>query len=336
MSKIRLKILIPHNKTIPLKNLLYFLLGGATIAAIILLTAYTKPQDVDRTTGVATIIHNNSGQPDSLPVTQATPPQQVRAPKMPSSITFAGEALPLDNFDSRERFDRELLAICFRHSHTLLLIKRANRYFPIIEPILKEQGLPDDFKYLAVAESSLSNVVSPAGASGFWQFMKATATERKLEVNDEIDERYHLEKATVKACDYLKGAKKSFGSWLMASASYNVGGGRLRSRVGEQQEEDYFDLYLNNETSRYMPRIMAIKAVLENPARYGFHVDEEDLYAPMPAYKEITVSGAVASWADFAQTHNTTYRMIRIYNPWIRSSSLTNKYKKTYQVRVPK
>lgn len=313
-----------------MKNLLYFTLGAATIVAIIILTAYQTPATGETPKVELAALDKQQATKDSI-----LPPQQVRAPKTPQVVTFAGEGLPND-FDARERFDRELLSVCFRHSNTFLLIKRANRYFPIIEPILKEQGLPDDFKYLAVAESSLSNAVSPAGARGFWQFMKATAIERKLEVNKEIDERYHLEKSTKAACQYLKDARKDFDTWLLAAASYNVGKGRLSSRMKEQGESKYFDLYLNEETSRYILRIMAIKEVLSHPKKYGFHLDEEDLYQPIPPHKEIQVNTAIADWAAFAKKHNTTYRMLKIYNPWLRSTSLTNKYKKTYYIKVPK
>ncbi len=310
-----------------MKNILYFLLGAATIVSVLMLTAYNSPTTPSK-------IGAKSVAANGIVLDSVYPPQQVRAPKIPKEVTFAGEALP-NNFDALERFDRELLSVCFRHSNTFLLIKRANRYFPIIEPILKEEGLPDDFKYLAVAESSLSNAVSPAGARGFWQFMKATAIERKLEVNKEVDERYHLEKATRAACKYLKDARKDFDTWLLAAASYNVGKGKLRSRMKQQGGSKYFDLYLNQETSRYILRIMAIKEVLKDPKRHGFHLDEDDLYEPIPAYKEIKINGPIADLAAFAKKHNTTYRLLKIYNPWLRSTTLTNKYKKTYLIRVP-
>lgn len=241
----------------------------------------------------------------------------------------------MDNFDAVERLDRELIANTFRHSATFLFFKRAHRYFPIIEPILKEQGIPDDMKYLAVAESALANAVSPAGACGFWQFMSGSARERGLEVTSEIDERYHLEKATRAACAYLKEAKAEFGSWMLAAASYNMGKGGLSKNIRDQQGTDYFSLNLNPETARYVFRILAIKEIMQHPKRYGFHFTADDLYQPFPAYKTVTVKAGVESWAAFAKKHNTTYRMIKVYNPWLRSGSLTNKSKKTYRINIP-
>ncbi|WMX16619.1 MULTISPECIES: lytic transglycosylase domain-containing protein [unclassified Aureispira] len=317
-----------------LKNLIFYGLGAATVITIIMLTSYTKPDSSGN--GSMTIPNNGS----TTTTTEAAPKpnhpaQEVHAPEMPTSVDFAGEDLPMDNFDAKERFDRELISNCFRHSATFLFFKKANRYFPIIEPILKANGIPDDVKYLAVAESALSNAVSPAGARGFWQFMSGSAKERGLEVNSEVDERYHLEKATVAACKYLKEAYNDFGSWTLAAASYNMGKGGLRKRIREQGGSAYFDLHLNSETSRYVLRIMAIKEIMQHPTKYGFHLEPKDLYPPMPKFKTVTVKGSVASFAEFAKEHKTTYRMLKIYNPWLRNTSLTNKYKKTYQIKIP-
>jgi hypothetical protein len=303
-----------------MKNLMLFVFGMVTLAAVLLFSAYTQPNNN------ATL--SEEAAPDF-------PVQQVAAPPIPTAVDFAGEELPMGNFDAVERFDRELIANCFRHSATFLYFKRAHRYFPIIEPILKEQGMPDDLKYLAVAESGLANARSHMGASGFWQFMSGTAKDRGLEVNSEIDERYHLEKATIAACAYLREARKDFSSWFTALASYNVGKGNLRKSIKEQGSDQFFDLNLNQETSRYVLRILAIKEIMQHPERYGFSIPEEELYQPLPPHKMVTVNSSVSSWADFAKKYNTSYRMLKIYNPWIRSSSLTNKYKKTYQVRVP-
>ncbi|MFK7798241.1 MAG: lytic transglycosylase domain-containing protein [Aureispira sp.] len=305
-----------------MKNLLLFISGMVTLAAILLLSAYTHPDSTPT-------LLSEENAPEIFPV------QQVSSPPIPTAIDFAGEELPMGNFDAVERFDRELIANCFRHSATFLYFKRAHRYFPIIEPILKEQGMPDDLKYLAVAESGLANARSHMGASGFWQFMSGSGKDRGLEVNSEIDERYHLEKATIAACSYLREARKDFGSWFTSLASYNVGKGNLRKRIREQGSDQFFDLNLNQETSRYVLRILAIKEIMQHPERYGFSVAPEELYQPLPPHKIVTVKSSVSSWADFAKKYNTNYRMLKIYNPWIRSSSLTNKYKKTYQVRVP-
>lgn len=309
-----------------MKNLLFFTLGMITLAAVFMVSAYTKPDSLPPNT--PTMLSTEEAP-------QSNTVQEVAPPPLPDAIDFAGESLPMDNFDAVERFDRELIANCFRHSATFVYLKRANRYFPIIEPILKEQGMPDDLKYLAVAESGLDNAVSPAGARGFWQFMSGSAQERGLEVNNEIDERYHLEKATIAACAYLREAHKELGNWMLAAASYNMGKGGLKKRLREQGADAYFDLNLNSETSRYLLRIMALKEIMQYPEKYGFNLTPKDLYAPFPPHKVVTVKSSVSSWADFAKEHNTSYRMLKVYNPWLRSTSLTNKYKKTYQVYVP-
>lgn len=312
-----------------MKNALFFFLGAITIAAVLLVMSYTKPDTLPPTRPL------NGLSESSIPPRPPLPAQHVHAPAMPDSVSFAGESLPMDNFDAVERFDRELISNCFRHSATFLFYKRANRYFPIIEPILKEEGVPDDMKYLAVAESALDNAVSPAGARGFWQFMPSSARERGLEINSEIDERYHLKKATRAACAYLKEAKKEFGSWMLAAASYNMGKAGLRKNLNQQGNGDYFSLNLNPETARYGFRILAIKEIMQHPERYGFYFDKKDLYQPFPPSKTVTVQGSVSSWAAFAKKHHTTYRMLKVYNPWLRSTSLTNKSKKTYKISIP-
>lgn len=264
-------------------------------------------------------------------------PQIIKAIDLDSrTFSFAGEDLPMDNFDVRERLDRELMRNSYWHSNTILNVKKAYRYFPIIEPILAENNIPNDFKYLAVAESDLSNAVSPAGAKGFWQFMKGTAGDYGLQVNSEVDERYNLEKATKAACKFLQKQYDRFGSWALVAAAYNMGAYRLDKEMKVQRAKSYFDLNLNQETSRYLFRIIAIKEILSNPRDFGFYVDEIDRYQPMPEYKTIEVSSGVANWGDFALKHGTTYRMLKVYNPWLISSTLTNKAKKTYQIRIPK
>ena len=312
-------------------NFTSYLLGAATVIALVMLTSYTEPHPKPQHAHLASLtLGSTNAAPDSL-----IPPQQVHAPHIPASVDFAGEPLPMDNFDAKERFDRELISNCFRHSATFLFFKKANRYFPIIEPILREHGIPDDVKYLAVAESALSNAVSPAGARGFWQFMSGSAKERGLEVNSEVDERYHLEKATVAACKYLKDAYKDLGSWTLAAAAYNMGKGGVKKRLSQQKATKYFDLHLNSETSRYVLRIMAIKVIMKNPKQYGFHFTQEDLYPPMPKCKVMVENGSISSLPEYAKKHKITYRMLKLYNPWLRRTTLTNKYKKTYKIKIP-
>ncbi|MEL6636678.1 MAG: lytic transglycosylase domain-containing protein [Bacteroidota bacterium] len=264
-------------------------------------------------------------------------PQQIRAvPLADRAFDFAGESLPMDNFDVRERLDRELLRNSYYHSNTILLLKRAKRYFPTIEKILAEEEVPEDLKYLCVIESDLSNAVSPAGAKGFWQFMKGTAGDYGLEVNSEVDERFHLEKATRAACRYLKKYREKFGSWTLAAAAYNTGGNRLSKEIQVQRGQSYYDLNLNAETARYVFRIVAMKTILTNPQAFGFDIEEATKYAPFPDYHTIEVKESVANWGDFATKYGTTYRMLKVYNPWLRTASLSNRTKKTYEIRVPK
>jgi len=260
-------------------------------------------------------------------------PQVVKGIRLSGNLTFAGEAVP-NGFDIRERIDREMMVNSYRHSATLQYLKLANRYFPIIEPILAQEGVPDDIKYLAVAESGLRNASSPAGAKGIWQFLASTGKEYRMIVNSEVDERYHVEKATHAACRYLKNAKDQFGTWSEAAASYNMGKSRLRKLQNSQKETEYYNMEMNEETSRYIPRIIALKEIMSNPNNYGFYLDQDELYPPFN-YKIVEVSGAIPSWADFAHQHGTTYRVLKVYNPWLRSSVLTNSARKTYQVKIP-
>ena len=253
---------------------------------------------------------------------------------IPDQLSFAGEQVPLDFFDVRESLDQELLVNTYWQSKTLLFIKRANKYFPIIEPILKENGVPDDFKYLALAESDLTNAVSPSGAVGIWQLLKGTAKDYGLEINDEIDERYHLEKSTEVACQFLKDSYEKFGSWTMAAASYNVGRRGLVKQVNRQKQNDYYNLLLNSETGRYVYRVLAIKMILENPDQYGFHVREQDVYINIPTY-EVEVDSSVTDFADFAEHFSVNYKVLKYFNPWLRDSFLTNKNEKKYYIRIP-
>ena len=255
-------------------------------------------------------------------------------PKPSSTIYFANERVPLENPDIWERYDKELLKNTYWQSNTLLLHKRAAKYFPVIEPILKKNNLPDDFKYLALIESGLENVTSPAGAKGFWQIMKSTAKEFNLEVNSEVDERYHIEKSTQAACDFLNSAKEKFGSWTLAAAAYNMGRSGLLKQMNRQKSYTYYDLLLNNETSRYVFRILAIKEIIENPKKYGFQFRTEDLYKNIPNY-EVMVDTSISSWADFSKEYDINYKILKLHNPWLRESYLTNKLKKKYYIEIP-
>ncbi|MCH8547113.1 MAG: lytic transglycosylase domain-containing protein [Cryomorphaceae bacterium] len=260
---------------------------------------------------------------------------RVYALPIREGVQFAGEHVPLNDPEIRERYDREILSNTYFQSQGLLYFKRANRYFPTIEPILKQHNIPDDFKYLALIESGLMNVVSPAGAAGFWQFMKTTGPQYGLEVNNYVDERYHLEKATHAACKYLKDAYKKFGSWALAAAAYNAGPARIEKSLSEQRVSNYFDLYLNQETARYVFRIMAVKEIIENPIEYGFHFDEEDLYSTNNTYN-IQVDKTIPSLVDFAIDHGVTYKLLKHYNPWLRSTTLPIVGDKQYTITLPK
>lgn len=253
---------------------------------------------------------------------------------LPENVTFAGEPLPLYNFDTRESLDRELNATAYRHGSTLLTIKRSGRYFPEIEQILKEYGIPDDFKYLACAESDLSNAISPAGATGFWQIMEGTGREAGMMITKEIDDRYNLEKSTRFACEYFKRAYARYGSWTMAAASYNNGFSGLSEQVNLQKETNYYDLLLNEETARYVFRIAALKMIMSEPSMYGFEVRECDLYRPIP-YKEVTVNTPVPGFEQFARQYETNYKLLKFLNPWLRKPFLTNSEGREYTLRVP-
>ena len=253
---------------------------------------------------------------------------------IPDQLTFAGEEVPIDHFDVRESLDQELLINTYWQSQTLLFIKRAHKYFPQIEKILAENNVPDDFKYLVLAESDLKNAVSPSGAVGIWQFLKGTAKDYGLEVNSEVDERYHFEKSTEAACEFLKDANELFASWTMAAASYNMGRRGLIKQANRQQENNYYNLLLNNETGRYIYRILAIKLILENSDKYGFHVREQDLYHPVPTF-EVEVDTAVTNFADFAKKFSINYKILKYFNPWLRDSFLTNKTGKKYYIKIP-
>ena len=259
---------------------------------------------------------------------------KVYALRLPESIDFAGEKTPLDAPDIQERLDKELLVNTYWQSNMMLLLKRANKYFPLIEEILEEEGIPSDFKYLAVIESGLENVRSPKGAKGFWQLMPAIAKEYGLEVNTNVDERYHIEKATRVACKYLKKAKNRFGSWTLAAASYNRGMYGTNRLLDRQLVDSYYDLLLNSETGRYVFRILAVKEIMTNPERYGFVFNSEDLYNPIPV-KKIGLDTAIANLAEFAKEKEINYKILKIHNPWLIENHLNNKSRKYYEISIP-
>lgn len=254
---------------------------------------------------------------------------------IPENLTFAGEVVPTEKFDVRERLDRELLVNTYWQSATMLNIKRANRWFPVITPILKQYNIPEDFKYLALIESSFTNVVSPAGASGYWQIMKETAKRYDLEISEEVDERYNVEKATVLACKYLRECYNATKSWTLSAAAYNMGLGGIKKSQDEQKVQSYYDLYLNEETSRYMFRILAMKTIVENPMQYGFYLRKRDMYPPIPTYT-LQVDSSITSLANFAIAQKTTYKMLKYFNPWLRKNKLTNQNKNKYTITLPK
>lgn len=259
----------------------------------------------------------------------------VYALPLPEELNFAGEDMPVNDVDVYERMDRELLVNTYWQSNGLLMFKRAQKYFPVIEPILKKNGIPDDFKYLAVIESGLTNAVSPAGARGVWQIMPATGRENGLEVNDNVDERYHLEKSTELACKYLQQSKNRLGSWTLAAAAYNAGNAGISNRLKDQNVNSYYDLLLGEETSRYIFRIVALKEIMKNPKKYGFNFTEKDLYNAVPTEK-IKVDTAIPDLTKFAREHGINYKVLKIHNPWLRENKLNNTSRKTYHIEIPK
>jgi len=254
--------------------------------------------------------------------------------EIPNYVDFAGEPVPLDLFDVRESLDRELLSNTYFHSQTIRLIKLSHRFFPIIEPILEEYGIPDDFKYLAVAESGLEQVVSPARAVGFWQLLRGTAVEYGLEVNDEVDERYHIEKSTAVACKYLLESFEKYGNWTMTAASYNAGRRGIDRQIERQKIENYYDLLLNDETVRYVFRVISFKIIFNNPEQYGITLSMDEYYRPVP-FKTVEITGPVTDFADFAVEHQTNYKILKYLNPWLRENKLTNASGKTYHIKIP-
>ena len=262
------------------------------------------------------------------------PSQKVYALEIPDSLTFAGEKITLTSPDLMERLDKELLVNTYWQSNMLLMIKRANKYFPEIERILEAQGIPEDFKYLAVIESGLENVRSPAGARGFWQLMKNTGKEMGLEINTNVDERYNLELSTAVASEYLKKAKNKFGSWTLAAAAYNRGMFGIQQILNTQKAGDYFDLLLGAETSRYVFRLLAVKLIMENPIKYGYIYEDQDLYQAIPVRK-YGFDSVINNLAEFSEEMEINYKILKIHNPWLLENHLNNKSRKYYEISIP-
>ncbi|MFZ4401877.1 MAG: lytic transglycosylase domain-containing protein [Bacteroidales bacterium] len=260
---------------------------------------------------------------------------KIFSAEVPSKLMFCNEDVPLKMFYVRESLERELLTNTFWQSNTMLMLKRAYRWFPIIEPILKKNDIPDDFKYLALIESGFLNVVSPANAAGFWQFIKPTGQKYGLEITEEVDERYHLEKATEAACKFIKTTYNIFDNWTLAAAAYNMGEFGVKRSIESQNVSSYYDLYLNDETSRYVYRILALKLIYSHPVKYGYYLRLKDLYPPIP-FKILTIDSSISNLVSFAKSNNITYRILKDFNPWLRNKQLSNKAKKTYEIKIPK
>lgn len=254
---------------------------------------------------------------------------------LPEKLAFAGEEVPLSDPQVRESFDRELLVNTYWQSQTLLFIKRSTRHFPLIEEVLRENGIPEDFKYLPLIESGLQPIVSPAGAVGFWQIMESTGKQYGLEISPEVDERYHIEKATRVACAYLKGAYAEFGSWTLAAASYNMGISGLKKQMERQREDSYYALNLNAETARYVYRLLAVKEILEAPEQYGFHVRAKDRYPEIETFT-VKVDSSLSHVSYLNAKYGINYRILKYHNPWLRMEYLPNESGKVYEFSIPK
>ena len=260
----------------------------------------------------------------------------VRIPPLPAQLDFAGEPVPLTHFDTRESLVKELLMTCYLHSRTMQTLLAATRWFPVIEPILARYGVPDDFKYLCMAESGLNpNIQSPAGAAGLWQIMPATAREYGLFVATGVDERYHIEKSTEAACRYLLAAKAKMGSWTLAAAAYNLGLAGITTRQEKQGVTNYYDLFLPEETMRYIFRCLTFKLLTNAPALYGFQIRPEDRFAPFDRSREVSVDEAAIDWSALARRYGTSYKMLRELNHWIRDYTYTNTARRTFVVKIP-
>jgi hypothetical protein len=280
------------------------------------------------------IVFSNKRNTDDYYKNEFRKNYKVYSLNLPSKLDFAGESVPLNQFDVRESLDRELLLNTYWQSQSILLHKRAFRWFQKISPILKKNGIPDDFKYVALIESGFTNAVSPSGASGFWQFLDKTANNYGLTVNDNVDERYHIQKATEAACKYFKEAYAKFGNWTLVAASYNMGINGLGKQIENQKVNNYYDLLLNQETARYIYRILALKEIMQSPQKYGFILRKKDLYPPIPM-QQITIDSTISDIAEFSQKLGFNYKIIKLLNPWLRQNFLENKSKKTIVLEIP-
>jgi membrane-bound lytic murein transglycosylase D len=274
---------------------------------------------------------NSSGERrDSVAVDSYT----IQSFKLPDSVTFAGEKMPLDNFDTRESLEREILTSAYRHSSTILIIKRANRYLPIIEKILAKNNIPDDFKYLVAAESEYSNMISPAGATGFWQIMPETGREEGMEINTVVDERYSIERSTQFACEYFRRSYERYGNWTLAAASYNGGRSGIDEQVEIQHQNNYYDLLLTEETARYIFRTVAYKLIISDPENYGLNISKDDLYPEFNCY-DVKVDSAINDISSFAEKFGTNYKILKLLNPWLRKPYLIPRPNKQYIIKIP-
>jgi len=304
----------------------FCLLIGIASAAIIIRTTANE--------NLVNIFETTKNECPSLKWTSGVDSTEMVYPvTFSGELYFAGERVPLEDPDVHERLERELQLNTHWHSNTLMAMKMANRYFPVLEKILNDNGVPTDFKYLPLIESSFRNEVSPAGAVGFWQFVTATAKVYKLEVNNEVDERYHIEKSTEAACAFLKNSKEQLGNWTLAGASFNLGLSAMKQRVNDQKTNNFYEMYFNPETSRYIFRMLAMKIIFSNPKQAGFSFTAEDLYQPYK-YKVVEVDTAIPSIADFAAQYGLKYKHIKILNTWLRDAQLTNRERKKYQVKI--
>ena len=301
------------------------ILIGVT-AAVTLSLAQGTDEEPDST-------YFESLNPDVLYFDKMT--QYMHDIEIPEQLDFCGEPVPLDRFYVRESLERELLINTYRHASTILLLKRTTRWFPVIVPIMKRNNLPEDFKYLAMIESDLTNAVSPSKAVGFWQFLEGTGKDYGLEIYKEVDMRYNQELETKAACQYLCDSYRKFGSWTLAAAAFNCGNGKVTRTIEEQKVNSYYDMLLPNETERYVYRILALKLITENPEKYGFYISDEGWYQPLE-YRTITVTETIPDLIEFALQHGTTYKMLRYYNPWLRSNKLTISEGNSYQIKLPK
>ena len=303
-------------------NFYYFLLGIIVTIGLIFIS-------------ITLFFADNTTSANSNPDEDFPQGYRIISPEFPTYLEFAGEKIPTENFEVYERIEREFLSNTYWHSATILAIKRANRWFPVIEPILKKNNIPDDFKYLSIAESNLENVISPAGATGFWQFMKPSGEKYGLEINSQVDERYDVEKSTEAACKYLKDSYDMFGSWIVSAATYNMGQDGVKEQQDRQKAKNYFNLVLNSETSRFVARIVSLKYILQNPEKYGFDIKTEDKYKPLDFY-EVILDSSVTDFADYSKSLGINYFILKMYNPWLRDNYLSNKNKKAYTIKLPK